>query len=373
MAKNDETRVDLWVDERVSALTVGDEWQPSLSSGLARLRERKTRAGRKRNWVLAAAVTTAVCLYMIVLPIPQAVVRRLWKDLFLERVDVVLVARPESAPNLTASTENSGTKAAHKQQAVAGVGDKAHFEARLWPILSMPVEIAHPSGGSFELVPASYETYFVEKDFPKTIESADSLLMLGDKADVGTRLLAVSSRVQAFSQLPANPSPDAEQLARERDAALQGVKLLQAFPKPADQTMSDEDFAKQKKPSIAFFYSAAAAASMQLKDNAGAVEFLKAALMNKPDDAVSTYALGLAYLGLTPPQELDGFWSLARAIDMRISQNDKVKDYLRMRILAYEKLGCSNQVEAQLTQLLQLAANSPERPATYMISCAGMR
>jgi hypothetical protein len=89
--------------------------------------------------------------------------------------------------------------------------------------------------------------------------------------------------------------------------------------------------------------------------------------MNNPNDAVSNYRLGLAYLAMTPPQSLDGFWALARAVNLKIGEADKVKDYLRSRLLAYEQPGCDSQVDAQLSELLQLAANSPDRPATYTI------
>ncbi len=96
----------------------------------------------------------------------------------------------------------------------------------------------------------------------------------------------------------------------------------------------------------------------------------KAALANKPDDAVSAYRLGLAYLAMNPPQALDGFWALARAVNLKVPDSDKVKDYLRAKVLAYEQPGCDNQVDAQVGEMLQLAANSPERPATYMIPSA---
>ena len=194
-------------------------------------------------------------------------------------------------------------------------------------------------------------------------------MALGDKADLGTRLQAIQARVQAFSAMPFDPkAADAnEQLTKERDAALQGAKLLQQFAKPATATMSDEEFADQKKPGIAFFSSSAGAAALQLKDYAGAVTAFKAALANNPDDAVSDYRLGLAYLAMNPPQALDGFWALARAVNLKIPDTDKVKDYLRAKVLAYEQPGCDTQVDAQLSEMLQLAANSPERPATYTI------
>ena len=214
--------------------------------------------------------------------------------------------------------------------------------------------------------------YSATKNYPKVIETADKLVAMGDKADQAVVLGALQARVQAFSSMQFNPSaPDAnEQLTKERDAALQGAKMLQAFPKPANQTMSQEDFDKQKKPGIAFFNSAAGAAALQLKDYPGAVNAFKAALANKPDDAVSAYRLGLAYLAMNPPQALDGFWALARAVNLKVPDGDKVKDYLRAKVLAYEQPGCDNQVDAQVGEMLQLAANSPERPATYNIPSA---
>src|ERR1700733_10682414 len=217
-----------------------------------------------------------------------------------------------------------------------------------------------------------FTTYFQMKNYPKTIEYADKLVAMGDKADPGVVLGALQARVQAFSAMQFNPAaPDAtEQLTKERDAALQGAKLLEAFPKPAGAKMSDEDFAKQKKPGIAFFNSSAGAAALQLKDYPGAVNAFKAALASKPDDGVSAYRLGLAYLAMNPPQALDGFWALARAVNLKVPDSDKVKDYLRAKVLAYEQPGCDAQVDAQVSEMLQLAANSPDRPATYMIPSA---
>ena len=217
-----------------------------------------------------------------------------------------------------------------------------------------------------------FQTYFAMKNYPKTIEYADKLLAMGDKVDPAVALGALQARVQAFSAMQFNPSAaDAnEQLTKERDAALQGAKMLEAFPKPANSPMSADDFAKQKKPGIAFFDSAAGAAALQLKDYPGAVNAFKAALTNKPDDGVSAYRLGLAYLAMNPPQALDGFWALARAVNLKVPDAEKVKDYLRAKVLAYEQPGCDTQVDAQVSEMLQLAANSPDRPATYTIPSA---
>src|ERR1700693_1913831 len=190
-----------------------------------------------------------------------------------------------------------------------------------------------------------YQTYLQQKNYAKTIEYADKVVALGDKADLGTRLQAIQARVQAFSSMPFDPkAPDAnDQLTKEREAALQGAKLLQQLPKPANATMTDAQFADQKKPGVAFFSSAAGSADLQLKDYAAAVGAFKEALANNPNDAVSDYRLGLAYLAMAPPQALDGFWALARAISLKIPDTDKVKDYLRSKLLAYEQPGCDSQ------------------------------
>jgi hypothetical protein len=213
-----------------------------------------------------------------------------------------------------------------------------------------------------------YQTHNQLKNYPKTIEYADKLVAMGDKVGADVRLGALQTRVQVF-QATINPkAPDIqEQLTKQRDAALEGAHLLDGFPKPANATMSDEDFKKQKMPGLAFFYSAAGFADLQLKDNAAAVQAFKNALVNKPDDPVSAYRLGLAYLQMSPPQSLDGFWALARAIDLKVPDSDKIKDYLQKQILAYEQPGCDSQATDQLNELLQLAQNSPVRPATWTI------
>jgi hypothetical protein len=161
-------------------------------------------------------------------------------------------------------------------------------------------------------------------------------------------------------------------LVKERDAANQGADLLSKYAKPAGSTMSDDDFAKQKKPGIAFFDAASGFASLQLKDYAAAITSFKAALVNNPTDGVSSYRLGVAYLASQPPQSIDGFWSLARAVNLKVPGMDdgKIKDYLKKAITAYEQPNCDSVVDTQLTELLQMAGTSGDRPATYSIPSA---
>jgi tetratricopeptide (TPR) repeat protein len=216
-----------------------------------------------------------------------------------------------------------------------------------------------------------YQTYLQLKNYPKTIEYIDKLTGLGDAADLGARLSAYSNRVQVFPFVFNPKAPDAhDQLVKERDAAKQGADLLQKYPKPADSKLTDDQFAEQKKPGIALFYAAVGFADLQLKDFPAAIEAFKTALANDPKDAVSAYRLGVAYLSGTPPQSLDGFWYLARSINLKIQGDSQIKDYLRKQIINYEQPQCENLADAQLNELLTLAGTSGDRPATYTIPSA---
>jgi hypothetical protein len=216
-----------------------------------------------------------------------------------------------------------------------------------------------------------FQTYSDLKDYPKMIEYADKLVAMGDQVEAGTRLQALQGRVEAFQASFKGSDPNAQdELTKERDSALEGAHMLESFPKPATFRGTDQDWQKQKMPGLAFFYAAAGFADLNLKDNAAAIQAFKSALANKPDDPVTEYRIGLAYLQSTPPQYLDGFWALARAIDLKVPDSDKIKDYLDKQILAYEQPGCDSQATEQLNALLQLAQNAPDRPATWTIPTA---
>ena len=214
-----------------------------------------------------------------------------------------------------------------------------------------------------------YPAYYKTKNYAKTVEYADKLVALGDKVDALIRLQAIQARVLSFSQVFKPQAPDAhDQLVKQRDAADLGAKILAGLPKPANQAaMSDADWAKQKKPGLALFYSAAGAADVSLKDYAAAIPEFKSAIDSNANDAVSWYQLGVSYLQSTPPAYMDGFWALARAINLKIPGDAKVKDYLKKQILVYEQPGCDSSADAQLNELLQLAGTSGDRPATYSI------
>jgi hypothetical protein len=227
------------------------------------------------------------------------------------------------------------------------------------------------------LLPYIYQLYLKAygdlKDYKNVIVTADKMIAMGDKIDAGTKLQALQARVQAFGAVFDPKAADAhDQLTKERDAAKAGAAALTAYPKPANSTVPDDQFANQKKPGIAFFDGAAGFADLQLKDYAAAVVDYKAALSNKPDDGINTYRLGVAYLAMQPPQSIDGFWYIARAVNLKVPGMDdaKLRDYLKKSIMSYEQPNCDTIVDTQMTELLQLASTSGDRPATYTIPSA---
>ncbi len=214
-----------------------------------------------------------------------------------------------------------------------------------------------------------YNTYNELKNFPKTIEYVDRELSFGDKLDAGTRLEALFIRALAFHGSFNEKAPDAkEQAMGARETALQGLSVLGKLEKPPGVT--DEQFAQNKKGPEALFNYTAGFAALQLKDYKAALDSFKAALVANPNDAVTYFRMGVAYLQMDPPQSMDGFWALARSIALKGPGEAQVRTYLRNQMLRYQQAGCEKLLNDQMSELISLAANSPERPATYRIPAA---
>ncbi len=227
------------------------------------------------------------------------------------------------------------------------------------------------------IYPLYYQAYSALKNYPKVIEYADKMVALGDKIDAGARYQALYARAFAYNAMTADPA-NANTVAKDPalaksalDAAVAGLKALDEVKKP--ESLSDDAFAAQKKQIQIYFHATAAQAAMVLKDNNAAVEHYKAVLALNPDDAITSYRLGLAYTAMTPPRQMDAFWSIARAVTAKgatKAQSDKVKDYLRKLIVNYQQAACDNLTDAELNELLQLASSSPERPESYKLPSA---
>jgi tetratricopeptide (TPR) repeat protein len=223
------------------------------------------------------------------------------------------------------------------------------------------------------LNPYAYELYYNThnelRNFPKVIEYADKFVALGDAVDARRRLQALAARSLAFQQSFSDRDPNAaEQLQKARTAAQSALKLLDQLEKPQEAT--PEQFVDSKKPAQAFFNHAAGFAALQLRDYRGAAESFRASLAANPNDAVTYYRLGVAYLQMDPPQHLDGFWAIARAIALKAPNEPQVRSYLRSQMLRYQLPSCEKLIDDQMNELLALAVSAPLRPASYAIPSA---
>src|ERR1700722_377358 len=227
------------------------------------------------------------------------------------------------------------------------------------------------------IYPLYYQAYSQLKNYPKVIEYADKVVALNEKVDAGARYQALYARAFAYNAMvadPANANTAAKDPALAKSAlaaAAAGLKALDEVKKP--DSMSEDAFAAQKKQIQIYFHATAAQAAMALKDFNAAVEHYKGVLALNPDDAITSYRLGLAYMAMTPPKQMDAFWSIARAVTAKgatKAQSDKVKDYLRKLIVNYQQAACDNLTDAELNELLQLASSSPDRPESYKLPSA---
>jgi tetratricopeptide (TPR) repeat protein len=214
-----------------------------------------------------------------------------------------------------------------------------------------------------------YPAYYQLKNYKKAVEYADMLAAMGDKIDAGTRLSALQTHCQLFQFVVDLKAADAHDgMIKVRDSCLAAVSILKTLKKP--DNISEEDFQKQVKQTMATDAGTTGFVDLQLKDYAAAIEQFKLALDNNPADAVSEYRIGVAELALAPPQSLDGFWALARSINMNVPDAPKIQTYLRQQMLTYESPGCDSQVDDQLKELLGLTKSPGDRPATWTIPTA---
>jgi len=205
------------------------------------------------------------------------------------------------------------------------------------------------------------------KNWPKVIEYFDKKLALPN-LDKGLRLQALYGRAQTYELAVKSSDPNiAEEATKARDAALEGLKVLDTIEKPANA--SDEQFAAGKKQLAVQFYTIAGLASAHLKDyKAAADNYSKS--VHSTEQPVIDYRMGLAELQENPPDTAAGFWSVARAVDQKVPDADKVTKFLHDKIFDYQTPGCDSSVDAQVKELLTLAQNSLDPPAGFAIPSA---
>ena len=74
MKKHDQLDVDRWVDDRLTARLPADSWEPDVSRGLSKFRERRAvKRSRGSGLLWVAAGTTAACLPLLAFPVTRAI------------------------------------------------------------------------------------------------------------------------------------------------------------------------------------------------------------------------------------------------------------------------------------------------------------
>jgi tetratricopeptide (TPR) repeat protein len=212
-----------------------------------------------------------------------------------------------------------------------------------------------------------YKDYPLVKDYPKAIDAVDKLLTFPNlgPSDQFSVLYARANYFMAGAATRELSTPQAQNAAR--DSARQALKMLDTLKKP--DTTSDADWDKSKKNSSGYLWSVIAAASSKQKDYPAVIEAYKAILTIDPNDGTSFYQIGNAYLQMSPPQTLDGFWNIARAISLKVQGEAQIKAYLRNLVIKYQggAVQCDNLTDEEVNQMIALAAGSADRPASFSL------
>ena len=236
----------------------------------------------------------------------------------------------------------------------------------------------YPNSGLLNFVYTLYfQTYGQMKNYAKVIEYSNKLAAMPN-IDSGARFNAFYTHCAAYSGMLTDPalaktaSTDTALAKAAQTACGSALKTLDDVKKP--DGVADDAWKKQTDQFKTFLHGVAAQAATVQKDCAAAVTEYKAVLAQNPDDAISSYRLGLSYNCMTPPQPIDAFWYIGRAVTSKNAtqaQAAKVKDFLRKLIANYQGgTVCESLTDAELNELLQLAGSSPERPSSYSIPSA---
>jgi hypothetical protein len=226
--------------------------------------------------------------------------------------------------------------------------------------------------------PLYTQSYGAQKNYAKVMEYADKYAAQGG-IEPGDHFNACYTHAAAYSALLQDPAQktaaaDPAIAKAAQAAAACALDILPQVKKPDTPNVTEDAWAKQVLQFKTFLNGVSAQASMVAKDCAGAVTSYKAILALNPDDAISSYQLGRAYLCTNPPQQIDAFWSIARAVTSKSAtqaQSDKVKKYLKSLIVNYQGGNvCDSLTDGELNELLQLAGSAVDRPGSYSLPSA---
>ncbi len=170
------------------------------------------------------------------------------------------------------------------------------------------------------------------------------------------------SFVFPYTYKPSAPN-GASELSDIQGEAKQGLQLLQQQKAPSGA--SAEQFDAAVKQSRFNFNRALGFAALQQKDYANAINYLKAAAGDNPNDSYTFYFLGQAYLGSNPADFNNGIWNLARSVALAKKANDPILSAAQKAYSQwYEYRHGSNAGE---NDVITQASSSAEPPSGFNI------
>ncbi len=167
-------------------------------------------------------------------------------------------------------------------------------------------------------------TYQQAGNQAKMEEMAGELLKLDPDNVRALAIVTVLDRVRATGG-------DRNALAKVGGEAGRGLKALEIWSAP--DGMSDADFKKLHDQMAVIFNGAAGFAALQDQDYAAARDAYVKSVQIDPGNLQDVYQLAVADLQPNPP-EVDGFWYIARAINLASAQKNETA---RQSIAAYGK------------------------------------
>ncbi len=176
-------------------------------------------------------------------------------------------------------------------------------------------------------------------------------------ADQGNALALALICEEMQNPTHAKMNPD-----RLLNTAKQGINAIPQLRRPLG--MSESDFARLRQQTLAMLKGAAGYAELQRKNNLAARSDLREAVALDPDRVSGVYALAVADLSGKNPDLKDGYWNLARAVQLSrgTPQGTQLAQYARSR---YVNDGGTNAGWDQFL-VAAAAANRDMAPKTHV-------
>ena len=192
------------------------------------------------------------------------------------------------------------------------------------------------------------KSYQQAGNLAKVVDTANRLLAANPNNVDGLVLLAYNERAS-------------QKWADARQHAERGLQALSIMAKP--DGVSDADFQKQKTQFAGVLNSVAGFSALQLKDNAAAEKYLRAAVDADPSNVENVYPLALASLTATPEDDVNGLFFIARAANLVKDPAGKAQ-IIKFGHSKYVKYHGS---EEGWNELLALTATTPLPPAGFTV------